>query len=76
MIINTSSHYMLKDPGPHSKFKMSIFRIVEIFENHIKLNNGVWYDENSFERKFIRVIPRDRKKNKALPLFEKIQANA
>jgi len=67
---------MLKDPGPHSKFRMSIFRIVEIFENHVKLNNGTWHDMDSFERKFIRIIRRERRKSKALPLFEKIQANA
>lgn len=67
---------MLRDPKKHSKFKMTIFKIIEIDNGHIKLNTGNWFKKNDFDKKFHQVRPPERKYKPRLPLFETMIDNA
>lgn len=68
---------MLRDPKLHSKFIMKEYRIVEMFDDKIKLDDNSWISREGFEKKFIRINKSSKVKTYVrLPLFEKYSENA
>lgn len=67
---------MLRDPKPHSKYKNEHYRIIDQFDDKLKLNDNSWITREAFKKKFIKIKIRVSGQTDRLPLFEKYCANA